>query len=232
MQELFERPELYRYDTGYGIVVRSYDTWEVDIAPEDGGLLRRAQVLGTRLPEPSSPERPQWVIYWFAQHDQAQCWCLPVPSRLPGTRDDRRRYVWYDEVANYRLTINRDGELEVRNLANGSTTRLLIREQGNHIILETPSLRAELLEDERRVRVETPATHVELDDSGKLVELDATNIHLGEGATEQLVLGTTFLAWLQSFIAVFDSHTHPDTGANQNPAPALPVILSDVSRTK
>ena len=56
------------------------------------------------------------------------------------------------------------------------------------------------------IRLETSCTHI-LPDA-------AANRHLGAGAVEQVVLGTTFLAWLEQFIQVFDTHTPADTGAN------------------
>jgi len=210
-----DRPEEFRYGLGYGTVIAVYpDAWEVDVAMATGGVTRHAQVLGARLPEINAKARPQWVVVgWVdAQHAQAVCW--PVPSRLTGPRGGRAGYVLYDERDNYRMTIDAAGNYEVKNTASDAVTRVRIEQAGSFI------------------RIETPSATITLDNAGNLVELDAANIHLGHGAIEKVVLGSTFAGWLQDFIAVFDAHTHPDAGPNSNPAPPLPVILSEVAKTR
>jgi len=209
-----DRPEFFRYGLNYGTVATVYpESWEVDLLAEGGGLVNRALVLGPRLPEISTPTRPQWVIFGHADHMQGAPVCWPIESRLPGARFRRADLVYYDEALNYRISISRQGEFAVTNTNGEAITRIRMTQEGPFIRLETPQL------------------HATLDDQGNLVELQAANIHLGAGAAEKLVLGSTFLTWLQSFITIFNSHSHPDAGTNNNPAPTLPTILSEVSKT-
>lgn len=207
-----DRPDEFRYGLGYATVERVFpESWECDLIAEDGGRVQRALVLGPRLPEISTPARPQFVVVGFAAHLQAQPVCWPIDSRLT---NDRGGFVWYSEALNWRITINRDNQLELRNANGAAVTRFVIQQDGPFIRLETPSVK------------------VTFDDAGELHEIDAANIHLGKAAVEKLVLGSTFLAWLQAFLAVYEVHTHPDVGPRNAPAtPPLPTILSDVSKT-
>ncbi|MEO8603372.1 MAG: hypothetical protein ABI629_12420 [bacterium] len=155
-----DRPEEFRYESGYALVVQSYDTWHVDLETVDGGLIQRAIVIGHRLPEPSTKARPQWVQYAFADHDHSQAFCTPVNSRMPGDRTDRRAFLFYDEVGNYRITVDRDGQYEVRNSKGDVVLQLRILEDGG--VIET----------------RTPNTSIVQDDSAKSVTINA-----GETAT-------------------------------------------------
>lgn len=207
-----DRPEDFRYAGGYGLVDRSYDTWHVDIRTIDGGLINRAVVLGHRLPEASTKERPQWVQYAFADHDHSQAFCTPVNSRLAGDRHDRRGFVYYDEVGDFRITISREGVYELRN-AGGFFLRG--EQQGPFWRLVTPS--CSLL----------------LDDGGHLVQLDAEHIHLGAGAAQQIVLGNALMAYVNELVGIFNAHLHNPSG---NPPitpqpPFTPDLLSSVSKT-
>ncbi|MEO8753197.1 MAG: hypothetical protein ABI624_11035 [Casimicrobiaceae bacterium] len=179
-----DRPEHFLYATGFGIVVRSYDTWEVDIRAADGSIVPRVPVTGPRLPEASTPERPQWVVFGHAMHGQGHAWCQPMPSQLSARRFSRRDFVYYDEVGNYRLTINRAGEFEVRNTRDGRLYQVRILEATNTIDLVTPSSDVTLREvstggdgggdasNQSSVRMRTPSLEVSLVEDASQATVD------------------------------------------------------------
>lgn len=150
-----DRPEEFRYDLGYGTVQAVHPkSWEVDILAEDGGLVQRAIVLTARLPEPSTPERPQWVVFGFASHLQGRPLCWPIPSRLTGPRLPRDELVWYDEVGPYRLSINTADEFEIRNTDGEALHRIRIQQQDGVVRLDTPRTRIVLREADQSVTIE------------------------------------------------------------------------------
>lgn len=76
---------------------------------------------------------------------------------------------------------------------------------------------------------------------GSKAIIDADNIELGKGATESLVLGTTFLSQMNQIITMIKTHTHGSNGGGPIPAspdlaaglnPLQNNILSQVSKTK
>lgn len=207
----------------YGKVIARYqDTWSIDVElfhQRAGARLFNVRVQGHYLPELHTTERQSKVlIVWMDAYQLAPV-AIPIHNdMIPGP--DKPNYIYWSEHGApqqdgsrkaYRTTIDVSGNYEVRNLATGARVR--IEEDGSFI------------------RVETPNLHATFDDAGNLIELGGQNIHLGQDATEKVVLGSTFLTWLQSLITVFDTHNHPDAGTNNNPAPPLPTILSEVSKT-
>jgi hypothetical protein len=209
-----DRLEEFAYSIGFGQVTVVYEaSWEVDLIDENGGRVDHATVCGPLLPNVSTPTRPQWAAYGFSDHLCGRALCWPVESRQPGTRFDRGGLVFSLERDNYRMTISKDGAFEIHNKTGDAVTRIRVEQDGPFIRFETPMVKATF------------------DSAGNLHEIDAANIHLGKDAIEKVVLGSTFLTWLQAFIVVFNAHVHPDTGANSNHAPALPTILSEVSKT-
>lgn len=150
-----DRPEHFRYETQFGKVVQVYrDTWECDLLSEAGGRINRALIIGPRRPEVSTPERPQWALYGHADAAQGKPWCLPVDSRLPGPRTERGQWVWYDEVGNFRITINEDNELEIRNTDGDALHRIRIQQDGGVVRLDTPRTRIVLREQDQSITIE------------------------------------------------------------------------------
>lgn len=144
-----ERPEHFRYATGYGIVLNVYESWEADLLVESGGIVPRAVILGPRRLEKSTPGRPQWVIYGYADHTNGLAYCIPVSSRLT---DDRVHLYLYDEVLNWRFSIDDAGNYELQNTAKGLHIR--VQEDGGIIRLDTPSTHIVLNEAEQSVTID------------------------------------------------------------------------------
>lgn len=76
---------------------------------------------------------------------------------------------------------------------------------------------------------------------GSKAVIDADNIELGKGATEPLVLGTTFLQAINQIITLIKTHTHGSNGGGPIPAspdlaaglnPLQNNILSQTTKTK
>ncbi len=184
-------PGEFRYDSGFGLIVQSYDTWTVDIRTADGGLLKDVFVIGPRLPEASTPERPQWAYYEFANHANGRPRCHPVASRLPGNRDDRRSFVYYEEVGHYRLTIDREGQFEVINRKDpGKPLQVRVREDGNEVRFDTPKTRIVLSDDDGKITLEADqdialkCTNASVEASGN-VDIQATggNVAVSAGGS-------------------------------------------------
>jgi hypothetical protein len=88
-----------RYTGEIGVVRKTYpDLWRVDIEPQDGGLIHKAQVDGHTLPEVHiDVERPSYVEYWCRGGNLQDIWCSPIHwRRLKGpesaTEPERRLY--------------------------------------------------------------------------------------------------------------------------------------------
>lgn len=77
---------------------------------------------------------------------------------------------------------------------------------------------------------------------GSKAVIDADNIELGQGATESLVLGTTFLSQMNQIITMIKTHTHTCAAPGKDSSPSTSLttglnplqnnILSQVSKTK
>lgn len=204
--------EQYRYGTQYAFVERSYPTWEVDVRLPNGALEQRVPVVGPRLPEASTEDRPQWVILGFGGHGTSGAWCIPVPAQLDG--GGREGWVYFDQVGNYRISIDREGRLEIANAHDGGQTRIRISQSGNELLLDTSA----------KVRVQ----------AGDIVEVACDAIRLGEPATEQAVLGNIFAAHHDAQVAIFNAHKHSPSG-NPPLTPQVPLpdaALSQVTKLK
>ena len=158
------RPELQRFALGQGIIQAVYPkSWEVDILSDEGGIVQRVMVVGPRFPEvsPQVPgavytDRPQWAIYAHAAHLQGQPICWLVPSRLNSVEIERAQYVYWEEVLNFRISIDRDNNLEIRCRPLGSEDKYRIRveETDGVIRLDTPRTRIVLKEADQSILVE------------------------------------------------------------------------------
>lgn len=122
-------------------IVRKVDpkSWEATIETHDGALIERAIVLGSRLPDLNEGEfsdRPQYAVVWFCDAKVGRPVCLPVSSRLVGSRVNRENFVWYDEVKHYRMSIDTDGNYEVR--TDNGELYFRIEENDGIVRLRTP----------------------------------------------------------------------------------------------
>lgn len=145
-----DRPEHFRYSLHFATVAAVYaDSWEADLLTEDGGTIYRAIVQGPRMPEVSTPTRPQWAIFGFAHHEHGSAICWPFASRL--TNIHREQWVYYEEVLNFRITINRDNELEIRNTNGDVLCQLRIQQIDGVIRLDTPGTRLVLKEADKSI---------------------------------------------------------------------------------
>ena len=196
-----DRPEHFRFASNMGIISAVYPrTWEVDIRSEGGGVVTRALVLTPRLPEVSTDVRPQWCLYGHAAHLQGQPWCVPVSSRLMGPRTPTRdQWVYYEEVGNFRITIDRANELEIRNTAGGAEGdgavlhQFRIQEIDGVIRLDTPTTRIILKEKDKSITIECDEKlSIECEDAEVNVRHDATVV-VGNNAQVD-VLGAATIA--------------------------------------
>jgi hypothetical protein len=88
-----------RYAGEIGVVRKVYpELFRVDIEPQDGGIIYKAQVDGNTLPEVHiDVERPSYVEYWCRGGNLQDVWCSPIHwRRLKGpesaTEPERRLY--------------------------------------------------------------------------------------------------------------------------------------------
>lgn len=146
-----DRPEYFRYATGFGRVIAVYagEEWEVDILPDSGGKITHALVVGPRLPERSTKQRPQIVLYGHGGATQGRTWALPIPSRLPGPRYSRKGLVYIEEVQGFRVVIkaplnigdvvvDQTGELEIHTTKGDRELAFRITEAQGVIETRTP----------------------------------------------------------------------------------------------
>jgi GpV Apex motif len=279
-----------RYSGEIGVVRKTYpDLWRVDIEPQEGGLIRKAQVYGHTLPEVHiDVERPSYVEYWCRGGNLQDIWCSPLHwRRLKGpesaTEPEKRLYHKH-------LKIQRVGDITIRvtpdnriYLYDAETGDIAMYEQGTrtlhiigpHVFVGTDAKnRAELHTEttDDRLRVVIPKAFIgktavastdgisytadqllhlvstlvvkatagqEIDLIAPLIKLtadqivlDPTNIKLGHAnATERLLLGDLFKAFLNAFLVAYTGHTHAgvQTGAGTSGVPTVAATLMDDS---
>lgn len=237
---MMDRPEEFLYAWHYGVVRAVYpESWEVDVAAEGGGIVQRVLVLGPRLPEVSTPDRPQWVLWGTAAARAGAPVCIPISSRLPAARTPRKDVVYYEEVGNYRMTVTRANEFEIRNLDGEARHRITIKQEEGIVQLDTPRTRITLRESDKSVTIEADQhVHVSCEtarvDALAKAEVVAPDVRLGDPATQQIPLGNQLIAYLAGLVAQLNGHTHQDAGGvNSGPfAPPTSALLSTTSRTR
>lgn len=187
---MMDRPENFRYGLGRGTVQKVYRaTWEVDILAEEGGIIRRARVVGPRRPEVSTPARPQWVVFGFVGHNQSHPICLPEESRLSAARFLRDDYLFYYEFGElpnaWRFTVNEERQLEILHLAK--KYHLVLQEKDGVLMLETPKTRlvlkdadgSILLECDQRLTVHCQDATVNVDGSADVTVGQTATVKAG-----------------------------------------------------
>lgn len=201
------------------IVVKVYpDTWEVDVQPTYGtsGIVRRVKVVSPFLPEVHTPERQSKVIIGRLDGFQQSPVAVPIHNTIIPP-EQMAAHVYWSEHLTWRISITREHVIQILNTDTGMTLR------GER---EGPFW-----------RLSTDGCSLLLDEAGQLVQLDAANIHLGEGANERLVLGEQLMAYLNELVTIFNAHKHVEGGNPPIPAeytqPIFPLTaLSEVSKTK
>jgi hypothetical protein len=125
-----------RYSGEIGVVRKTYpDLWRVDIEPQDGGLIHKAQVYGDTLPEVHiDVERPSYVEYWCRGGNLQDIWCSAIPwRRLKGpesaTEPEKRLYHKH-------LKIQRVGDLTIRITQDGKKIYLYDAESNDYCLYD------------------------------------------------------------------------------------------------
>jgi len=77
------------------------------------------------------------VVYWFDGYQQAPV-CIPLHNALIPD-DQKANYVYWSEHLNFRDTIDRSGNREIRNLKDGKLLQVRIEEADGVIRTKTPS---------------------------------------------------------------------------------------------
>jgi hypothetical protein len=153
--------------TGFGRVLAVYpDSWEVDLADEVGGFVRRAVVLTHRLPEPSSEARPQWCLWGFSRSAVGLPWAIPIPSRLVSVRS-----LWriLEMAGNWRVSLTSAGVYEITLLDGSLTVRLVEEDHRVEVIAQNCTVTMD--GPAETVAIHAPAT-VAIDVEGVEVRLD------------------------------------------------------------
>lgn len=166
----------WRYGTVHAVDARR---WSVDVLDSEGGLVRDVLVMGSRLPEVHSAGRPQWVLYGAAHMQASRYVCFPIPSRLPGTREERAGYRWYDEVGPYRIVVQADDVFEIRRRDEDAAQRVRIEGATGTVRIDTEA---------GEVVVEPEAVHVRA-----RARASVTTREYGVEATERVTVRTTDL---------------------------------------
>lgn len=199
---MIDRPEFFRYAPAYGTVLHVYPrSWEVDVLAANGGIIPRAVVLGSRLPEESTKGRPQWVVILWSEATEGQAYALPIPSRLPGGRYDRADLVYLEEVQGFRITIRapgnqgrvvagQTGEFEVCSEKDGRRLQARIIEAGGVIRLDTPKTRIVLADDEEAISVEAVG-NVAVDAGGDIEAMAGGDVTVQAGGSIKLTAAGT-----------------------------------------
>lgn len=132
-----DRPGSFRYATQSGIVVGVHpESWEVDVLLARGGVVERAVVMGPRLPEVSTRERPQYVMVDWIDAQHAMPIASPVASRVGGTRRMRSGFRYFEEFYNYRITEDHQGTLEIESQREGKQLTVRVKESSDEIEIE------------------------------------------------------------------------------------------------
>lgn len=242
------RAEDFRFATDVGIVLAVYPReWAIDILAANGSIVRRATVVGSRMPEVSTTERPQWALFGWIDHSEGSAWARGINRELPAGRADRGDFLYYEEAGRFRISIDRSGTLELRNRAADDTAddapvhRVVIQEADGVVLLETPNCRLRLRESDQGadLTVSGPVT-INCQNATVTVtetcEVRCDDIALGRPATEPAVLGYQLSVFWAAVKLIFDGHVHTEGG---NPPTAdwkfpawLQSLLSEVTRLK
>lgn len=151
-----------------GLVVAIYpDTWEVDVRLLYGSsaVVRRAKVLAHFLPElhaknpdgSANPARQSKVLVGRVDAYQQSPVAIPIHNVIVPDAE-KPGHVFWSEHLNFRLRVDRAGNLEIRNLKDGRELRLRIEEDGGVVRVDTPRTRIILRDEDGGVTIECDET--------------------------------------------------------------------------
>lgn len=108
------------------------ETWEVDVQPlyATSGKTRRAKVIGHYLPEVHTEARQSKVIVGRLWANQQAPVAIPVHNTMIPD-NQKPDFVHWLELLDFRITINRSGELEIRQTADGEVVASFRIHNGN-----------------------------------------------------------------------------------------------------
>lgn len=141
------------------------DTWEVDVEPvhTTSGIIRRAKIYSHFLPEvhgigpdekTAMPERQSKVLVgWLDAYSQSPV-AIPLHHLVAGV-EALANLVYVSEHLHFRISINREGVLEIRNAKEGAPLlQIRILEQGGVVRIDTPKTRVVLKDSDGSVTIE------------------------------------------------------------------------------
>lgn len=232
-----DAPDTFRYATGLGLVLASYNTWEVDVLTTDSGIISRAKVHGPRLPEVSTAARPQWVRWGYTCADQGQPWCEPIATMTAGPQEDRTQFMYYEKVGNFRIGVTRTGELDIINFQLPMQVRMQ-EANGGVIRFDTPNTSIVMSDSSESItrtaqRTITDVCQTETIEASIQVAVKSPDIELGDVPTDPVVLGNQLMTYLTDLVTAFNTHVH---GSSVIPTPQQTdpptALLSAVTKTQ
>jgi phage baseplate assembly protein V len=156
-------------------------------------------------------------------------------DKPPTYRDDSKDEKMFRTKAGHQLTfVDTKGEEAVSLQTSGGHV-LTLDDQNHNIRITTSGGNSATLDDQsQKITISTSGgSTITMDSSGitlqasSKVSVVAPDIELGQGASQQLILGTAFMA-------LFNAHVHPTAapGPPSPPAtPMTPALLSSISKT-
>jgi hypothetical protein len=153
-----EHPAESRRELTLGVVTDVHpDTWEVDVRLQNStSSTIRAKIASHFLPEVHEigsdgktpvPGRQSKVFVWRVDAYSQGAIAIPMHHLIAGL-EQLGAHVFWSEHLNFRITINRQGTLEIRNAKDGG-----------------PLLQVRMIEEDGVIRLDTPKTHVALKDA-------------------------------------------------------------------
>lgn len=185
------------------------------------------------------PEVGDEVLIAFIHGD------MRMPIILGGLYNAKDKPPTYRSSSQDQKMIRTKGQHELLFDDTSNQQRVRIKTQGGHVAdlsdadqkinLRSTGGQTIVIDDSsNKITVQTGGSTMEIDGSGTItlttganVVLNAPSVSLGAGASQQLILGTAFMA-------LFNAHVHPTAapGPPSPPAtPMLPMLLSTVSKT-
>jgi hypothetical protein len=278
-----------RYGFEDGIVTAIYpDLWRVDIAPNGGGLVRKAFVMTPWFPPVHiDTEQPSRVLFSFVDGRVHDPFCFPYPWRRmygPETADDGHDRHFYQKnrhivrIGDITIRVDDNNRIYLFDAESNDICMYDLNERTMHTIVPhifmgtDDATRYEYHRDEQ-VRIVIPkaligetavqdadgisyvahqlvhlvsdilvkatagaevhliAPLIKLTATGSIV-LDPPHIYLGNaGATEPVILGNLFKAFLNVFLTLFNGHSHSNvqTGGGFSGPPTIATALMDNS---
>jgi phage baseplate assembly protein V len=156
-------------------------------------------------------------------------------DKPPTYRDDNKDEKMFRTKAGHQLTfVDTQGKEAVQLQTKGGHS-VTLDDQNKNIKISTSGGNSATLDDQnQKITISTSGgSTITMDSSGitlqasSKVSIAAPDIELGQGASQQLILGTAFMA-------LFNAHMHPTAapGPPSPPAtPMTPALLSSISKT-